>query len=251
MIISDLGKLGLSDKEAKVYLAALELGEGNIGQIAQKSGVKRTTAYDIISSLKEKRLVTEIVKNKKTLFFAEDPRKLESQLDEKKETLKKILPELLSITNLLDKKPTIKFYEGDEGIKEVYKDTLNFPDQELQAWVTAEAMTGFDVEWLEKYYVSKRLEKKIWVRVIAPDTEVIKQSYKSIDEKSLRKTKLASVAEFPFEVEINLYGKNRIAVMSFAEKMGIIIESPKLFRTLKSIFELNWKSLGEYANINQ
>ena len=118
-------------------MAVLELGEGNIQDISKKSGVKRTTVYDILNSLKEKKLISSINKGKKAVFSAEDPRKLDGQLDEKKETLKKILPELLSITNLLDKKPTIKFYEGDEGIKEVYKDTLNYPDQELVAWVTA------------------------------------------------------------------------------------------------------------------
>lgn len=250
MLNKDLEQLGLSDKEAKVYLAVLELGEANIQQIAQKSGVKRTTAYDVITSLKEKRLLTEITKNKKALFSAEDPRKLEGQLDEKKETLKKILPELLSITNLLDKKPTIKFYEGDEGIKEVYKDTLSYPDQELVAWVSPESHTNFDIKWLDENYLPKRIKSKIWARVIAADSTEI-QDYKSRDEKSLRKTKLVSAEEFPFEVEINLYGKNRIAIMSFAEKIGLIIESPKLHQTLKSIFELNWKSLGEYANINQ
>ncbi len=251
MILNDLQKLGLSGKEAKVYLAVLELGEGNIQQISKKSGVKRTTVYDIIDSLKEKKLLLELAKNKKVVFSAEDPRKIEGQLDERKETLKKILPELLSITNLLDKKPTIRFYEGDEGIKEVYKDTLNYPDQELLAWVSQEAITGFDVDWLEKYYVPKRREKKIWVRVIAPGTEEITNQYKSVDEKSLRKTKIVSAQEFPFEVEINLYGKNRVAVMSFAEKIGFIIESPKLFRTLKSIFELNWKSLPGYDKMGE
>src|SRR4030066_232747 len=103
MITKDLEQLGLSEKEAKVYLAVLELGEVNIQKIAKKS--------------------------------------------------------------------TIKFYEGNEGIKEVYKDTLNYPDQELLAWVSQEAVVGFDVGWLDKYYISKRLEKKIWVRVIAPDTK--------------------------------------------------------------------------------
>lgn len=245
MITKDLEQLGLSEKEAKVYLAVLELGEVNIQKIAQKSGIKRTTVYDVINSLKEKRLLTEIAKGKKTLFSAEDPRKLEGQLDEKKEMLKKILPELLSITNLLDKKPTIKFYEGNEGIKEVYKDTLNYPDQELLAWVSQEAVVGFDVGWLDKYYLAKRLAKKIWVRAIAPDVPEM-QKYKGLDEKSLRKTKLISAGEFSFEVEINLYGKNRIAIMSFVEKMGLVIESPKLYRTLKSVFELNWKSLSEY-----
>ena len=242
MIARDLEQLGLSEKEARIYLAVLELGEANIQKIAQKSVIKRTTVYDVINSLKEKRLLTEISKRKKTIFTAEDPRKLDNQLDEKKEILKRILPELLSITNRLEKKPIIKFYEGDDGIKEAYKDTLNFPDQELLAWVSPESHTSFDIKWLDENYLPKRVAKQIWARVIASDSAEI-QDYKSRDEKSLRKTKLVSADEFPFEVEINLYGKNRIAVMSFAEKMGLIIESPKLYRTLKSMFELNWKFL--------
>jgi HTH-type transcriptional regulator, sugar sensing transcriptional regulator len=243
MLTKDLENLGLTDKEAKVYLAVLELGEGNIQDISKKSGVKRTTVYDILDSLKEKKLISSLNKGKKALFSAEDPRKIESQLDEKKEVLRKILPELLSITNLLDKKPTIKFYEGDEGIKEAYKDTLRYPDQELVAWMTPESHTNFDIKWLEENYLPKRIKNKIWARVIASDSTEI-QNYKSRDEKSLRRTKLVSAEEFPFEVEINLYGKNRIAIMSFAEKIGLIIESPKLYRTLKSVFELGWKSLG-------
>jgi hypothetical protein len=31
--------------------------------------------------------------------------------------------------------------------------------------------------------------------------------------------------------------------MSFKEQLGLIIESEKIFNTLKSIFELNWRML--------
>jgi len=244
MLVNDLEKLGLSDKEAKVYLAVLELGEGNIAQIAKKSGVKRTTVYDIVVSLKEKQLLTETLKGKKHIYFAEDPRKLDDIYDERKATLKKILPELLSAMNAIEKKPRIRYFEGVEGIKEVYKDTLKYPDQELVAWVSPESHTSFDIDWLENYYVPKRLEKKIWVRVIASDSAEI-QEYKNRDEKSLRQTKIVPAVEFPFEVEINLYGKRCVAVMAFGEQMGLIIESQKIYKTLKSVFELSWKSLNQ------
>ncbi|MDD3486891.1 MAG: helix-turn-helix domain-containing protein [Candidatus Moranbacteria bacterium] len=250
MLSNDLEKLGLSDKEAKVYLAVLELGEGNIAQIAKKSGVKRTTVYDIALSLKSKNLLLETMKGKKNIYSAEDPRKLDDVYDERKATLKKILPELLSVMNAIEKKPRIRYFEGAEGIKEVYKDTLKYPDQEIQAWVTSEAMTKFDVEWLEKYYVPKRLEKKIWARVIAPKTEEV-VDYQERDEKSLRQTRLVDPKEFPMEVEINLYGGRNIGVMAFGEQMGLVIESRKIYKTLKSIFELGWKSLEKYAKMNQ
>jgi sugar-specific transcriptional regulator TrmB len=248
-MINVLEKLGLNEKEARVYLALLELGESNIQGLSAKSSVKRTTVYDILESLKEKGLITEITKNKKTILMAEDPRKIENILDEKKDTFKRVLPELLSITNVLDNKPKIKFYEGINGIKDVYRDTLNYPDQELLAWVSNEAIHSFDEEqkFLD-YYLEKRKDKKIWVRAVAPDNEEM-QNYKGLDEKSLRRTKLVSQEEFPFEVEINLYGRRKIGIMSFGEKLGLIIESEKLYKTLHSIFELNWKMLPESKNV--
>lgn len=243
MIIKDLQRIGLNDKEANIYLAALELGESNIQQLAKKSGVRRTTTYDIIESLKSKGLMSRVIRGKKTLFYASDPHKLEDEIEEQKYVLRRILPELLMVANSLDSKPKVRFFEGIEGIKEVYKDTLSYSDGELLAWVSPDAIEAFDLDFLDNDYLPRRVEKKIWVRAIAPEVKKMK-GYKEVDEKSLRKTRLADAQMFPLRVEINLYGKNKIAVMSFDEKFGMIIESQRILETLKSIFEMNWKSLA-------
>lgn len=242
MSLKDLQKFGLEEKEAKVYLAALEMGEGAVGRLSTKSGIKRTTLYDVIESLKRKGLVSMVRRGKKTVYMAEDPRVLGEILEEKKQTLEKVMPELLSIANFLDNKPKIRYFEGDEGIKEVYKDTLRYPDQEMLAWVSDEAWEFDDQRFLFEYYIPRRIEKKIWVRAIAPDRPKMRL-YKDDDEKSLRRTKLISADQFPVKVEIDLYGRNRIAVMSFSEKISLIIESEKIYTTLKSIFEMNWLAL--------
>lgn len=242
-ITKKLIDFGLNKKEVDVYLSALELGETNIQRISKKSGVKRTTVYDVISSLKEKGLISETTKNKRTVYYAEDPRTLEKSMEEKMEKLKNIMPELLSITNLIDKKPKIKYFEGLEGIKNIYKDTLNYPNQELLAWTPEEAATDFDEAFFDDYYLPQRIKKNIWVRGIWNDKPRIKK-YIALNEKQLRKTKITPKESFiDLEVEINLYAKNKIAIMSFEEKIGLIIESQKIFNTLKSIFEMNWNSL--------
>jgi sugar-specific transcriptional regulator TrmB len=244
MLSKDLERLGLNEKEAGLYLAALELGQSNIQQLSKKSAVKRTTVYDVLESLKKKGLISQTTKNGKALFSASDPRKLEEDMDEKRHVLKRMLPELLSIANALDSKPKVRFFEGIEGIKEAYKDTLHYPDQELLAWVTPDVINSFDMDYLNDIYLSKRVEKKIWVRAIAPDTEDMRgYRYHEVDEKVLRKTRFSSASLFPLRVEMNLYGKNKIAVMSFEEKFGMIIESQRIFETLQSIFEMNWKAL--------
>lgn len=242
MILKDLQKFGLDEKEAKAYAAALEIGEGTVGRLAAKSGIKRTTLYDVIESLKHRGLLSMVRRGKQTMYVAEDPRVLRESLEERKQTLEKMLPELLSIANFLDNKPKIRYFEGDEGIKEVYKDTLKYPDQEMLAWVSDEAWDFDDQKFLFEYYLPRRIAQKIWVRAIAPDRPHMRE-YKAADEKSLRRTKLTSMEQFPITVEIDLYGRNRIAIMSFAEKIGLVIESEKIHTTLKSIFEMNWSGL--------
>jgi len=245
MLSNKLKKIGiLEEKESSTYLAILELGETTIQRISKKTKIKRTTLYDVIESLRNKGLVGLTKSGKKNLYYAEDPRKIEENLENKKQEYLKILPEILSITNLIDKKPKIRFFEGIDGIKEVYRDTLKYPKSETLAWLSLDAVNYFDIEYLWKDYVKKRVEKKIWQRSIAPNNEYLKK-VKTFDQKHLRQTKLIDQKLFPLEVEINLYGKNNIGIMAFKEQIGLIIESEKIYNTLKSIFEMNWKMLEQ------
>lgn len=127
----ELQKFNLSENEAKLYIALLELGETSIQRISKKSKISRTTTYSIIESLQKKGLIISTKRQKRTFYYAENPKKLELILEEKLNSLKNLIPSILSISNLIDRKPKIKFFEGEEGIKNIYRDTLNFPDSEL------------------------------------------------------------------------------------------------------------------------
>ena len=59
MLKSILQKIGLSDKDAEVYLACLELGTQPASVIARKAGLKRPTTYLILEGLLKRGLVSE------------------------------------------------------------------------------------------------------------------------------------------------------------------------------------------------
>jgi sugar-specific transcriptional regulator TrmB len=61
----ELKKLGLKEKEVKVYLAGLEFGPNSIKNIAEKAKIPRPTVYEIVKKLKEKELFVETKKGKK------------------------------------------------------------------------------------------------------------------------------------------------------------------------------------------
>ncbi len=242
MITKDLQKAGLTDKEAKVYLAALELGNATIARLSQKSKVKRSTVYLAVGALKEKGLLSIVKKKNKTYFYAEDPRKIEKDLESKKEAITKAMPEILALANFLDRKPKVKYFEGRSALKEVFKNMLDYPDQEILSWFP-EYHYNLEDKFLFEYFVRNRIKNKIWVRAIAPNTK-INLKHKENSKKMNRRVRLVPQKKFKMEIEIALYGKNKIGIISFKEEFGMIIESNGISNGLKSIFEIMWEGLG-------
>lgn len=125
-MLSQLKNLGLSDKEAKVYLASLELEPSGVQTIAHKAGVNRATAYNNIRGLIKKGLISSFVRNKKKFFSAESPERLlsfvrvqEKEIKEKEREFKTILAELKDIEKLAKEKSRVRFFEGKEGIESI------------------------------------------------------------------------------------------------------------------------------------
>lgn len=114
MFEQHLKNLDLSEKEAIVYLASLELGSSIIQEIAKKSQISRSTAYEIIESLMKKGLMCALTEGKKRYFSAERPERLMSLIDIKqkgpegrRKELKAILPELRELTKLSKERPKV------------------------------------------------------------------------------------------------------------------------------------------------
>jgi len=242
-INKSLEKLGLNGKKADVYLAALELGKARVIEIAKKAGVKRTTCYDILFDLERQGLIYETAKGKKRLFIGEDPEKIKKELVAKQKIFDEILPELQAVYNIKGTKPKIRFYEGKEGLKEVYSDTLNYTG-EMLAFASEDVVKILGKEWTQDY-LKKRKERGLRVRAIMPGTEIIKKDYADLDREQLRTSKLIDPLKYPFSIEINIYGHQKVALMSSKEETGIIIEGAEIYKTMKLIFELVWDNLPE------
>src|SRR4030042_565635 len=223
--------LGLNQKQASIYLASLELGLTTVQNIAKKAQIKRSTVYEILEDLIKQNLITVIPKGKKRYFLAAEPAKLAELISQKQETLANTLPELEALSKVSPVKPKIRFYEGEEGIKAVYADTLKEGKEILAFTAVGVGYKSPVIDYLTKQYVQQRAAKKILAKVIAPDSPLAKE-YQKRDTKELRQTKLISEKDYPFSIEINVYG-NKVALISYKpnELMAVIIESKEITKT--------------------
>lgn len=248
MVLQKLLEAGLNGREAKVYLALLELGEANLAEISKKSKIKRSTVYDMLDLLKEKGLVSQTRLKKRPIYYAENPAKMLETLESKRKSLEDAMPELTSIMNLLDRKPKMRYFEGIDAVKEIFEDTLRTPDSEILTWFPYPYLNlGEGYFW--KRYNPERLKKKIWMRALAPDNK----ENREVAEKAkdfLMNTRFVSDNSFSkFDIEIKIYGDSKIGIISYQEDLGIIIESKKIFEGFKAIFEGMWNSASDQRKL--
>jgi predicted transcriptional regulator len=112
---------GLTEGEAKVYLATLKLGTSTTGPIIEKSGVANSIIYRILNGLIKKGLVSYVVKNKTKYFQAAKPEKIIEYIEERKEKLnesrekvEKLIPQLISLANPTGE-TSVQVFEGFKG----------------------------------------------------------------------------------------------------------------------------------------
>ncbi|OGD57204.1 hypothetical protein A2V71_02205 [Candidatus Berkelbacteria bacterium RBG_13_40_8] len=245
-IKTSLEQIGLNKKQVEIYITLLQMGEGQVQEISNKTKIKRTTVYSVLDNLVKKNLVVFVDKGWHRIYYAENPRKVllafkeeQHDIQQKEKKYREVLPELASIYNIKAEKPKIRFYEGVEGIKQIYEETLLLAKgAEMLAYGSAVMIDKyFGKEWLNDYW-KRRIKRKISVRAILEDSEVGKE-YLRTDKENLRQTRLVSKDKFPFTNLINVFG-NKVYIISFKNMMGVIIESADVAGTQRAIFELAW-----------
>lgn len=240
-------KLGLNKNQTEVYLTLLQMGSGQIQEIAEKSNQKRTTVYSILDHLIQKGLVNMIDKGQHREYFAENPQKIpnliEREIEAKKieqKNISEILPELASLYNAHITKPKIRTYEGLEGIKQVFDETLLLPKgSETLAYASYSTIKSHLKEYITGFIV-RRAQKGITQRCIAEDTTEAREDLIKNDKRDLRITRLIDKKNFPLPVDqINIFG-NKIFIASYKDMTAIVIESESVAIAMRSIFELAW-----------
>lgn len=239
-IEANLIQLGLSEKEAKTYLAALELSSPTISDIAYKTKLNRVTTYSVIDSLKEKGLISTTIKRKKKYYIAAEPDALERLVKSKEKIVEQMMPYLLGLSNLSKKKPNILFFEGEQGMINLYEKTL---DAKGDLLAFGDEKHFYDLV-LEKYfpdYRTKRKERAIKAKIIIPDSKQGRLTQKT-DKEGFRETKLIPAGDYKFSVYFLLYNNSTI-IISPGDLVGLYIESKDITETLRSFHKLLWQSL--------
>lgn len=251
MLEQELQRIGLSEKEAKVYLAALELGPSPVQKIAAKAHVNRATTYVILEGLMKKGVVTIYDQGKKRYFVAEGPTSLKNiisqqqkELDDKAKLLESLHAQLQSVYNTLPNKPVVKFYEGKEGLKAILEERLQEGHKEVDVFYPDDDLIQIFTTEERQDYVQRRIQKQVYYRGICSMQNVK-------EEITFQHGELHKLAhtEYPIFSDIAVYGdKVSISILK-GHVSGIVIENKAVADTFRSIFNIAFKATGSSGSV--
>ena len=191
-----------------------------------------------------------ILQGKRRYFRSSDPHRLIDlvedrvrRLEREKKKLERVIPGWELLLAKSARKPKVSFFEGIQGIQQVYEDTLRQPPgSEILAYASADDVYRHVPRFIEQY-IRRRVKKKIHVRGMLVDTPRARAHWQR-HQHHLLKFKFIP-KRFEFRPEVNIYN-HKVAFMTFGEEFfGVIIESKEIYSYHKQLFELVWSQLPD------
>jgi sugar-specific transcriptional regulator TrmB len=231
---------GLSPNQSKVYLACLELGSSTVYKISHRAGLPRTTCYQVIETLRPLGLIS-LFQKKKTLYVsAENPKTLLRSAQEKVTMLDKALPNFLHILDRSASKPSLRFYQGREGIKTTLEEIVQ-DKKEVSAFSSTDDVAsalGKDFDT----YIKNRAASKVPSKVIMRDSPRARMLLQT-GPSELRQVRIVP-SSFEHHSLVFIWGNKVAMLFSDAGDFGaFVIESEKLAQFHKATFDYIWKSI--------
>jgi sugar-specific transcriptional regulator TrmB len=219
------------------------LDKGGVQEVSKKGNLNRSSTYVTLQSLVKKGLASVSDGNKVRQFFAAPPETLvrmaEKRMLEKQQTLNKIeriLPEMKAIYKGTNKKPTVKVYEGKEGLINTYEDVLRCQEKIIRVYAIPGYLGDFVYDYIPSY-MKRREELGIKMLGIFPDTEENRKMLKKAP-KTRDLVTFISMNKKHLHSDLCIYD-DKISYMTKENGgVGIILESAEVSEVMKTLFDL-------------
>lgn len=245
-----LRKAGLTESQAKGYLALIEHGTLSPTELADKTGESRTNGYMICDKLEKLGLAAK-KEGTKALYSPAHPSALETLAERRRKAIQRAETEvkqgidpLISMFYATTEMPGARTLQGIEGIKAVYADTLK-TKQDIYFLRTTADEVDMGLEYLNDYR-KKRAELGIHTYALTPTTATSQQRIRSNEDANmLFHRTLLPINTYTAPVEIDIYG-NKVAFISFGEtQMATIIDSPVIAESMRQLMQLLANQLAQ------
>lgn len=245
------------EDEITIFTCLLTEGDLTVSELSNRTNIKRTTVYGLISKLQSKGLVIEIMKSDVKKLQVISKEKLTILYDQKIEELKKRKGSIEDMFDMLPskiiKKPKLEMYYGKEGVQHILQDMLLKRDIVTEAvWPIKQMIKVLGTEYFE-YLNKERIKRNLYTKALWPEDQIVdvaKHPYLGSGKEFLREIKILP-KEIDFDMGYWIYDDRVAFISSEKEMYGFIVSSMELTDVLRKQFNLLWnlsRSLQQTKN---
>ena len=239
--IDALAAAGLTDAEAKVYLALLQSGNSPAGAIVKKAGLHRATTYQVLQRLIEKGLVSSLISGKKRHFSAAEPRRLLDDISQRREALHQAIPWLEGIMAEGKEKQEVQVYSGVKGMRTVLDALLE--DAGAGGEYLDFGVSGLFLDVMGPYWhIWQARKRKLRVRSRVIFNEDVKKTRPEVLQKYFGKCRFHS--QKYASLTDTMICKNMVLLLIWSARppIAVAIKNAANAQSYCNQFELMWKS---------
>lgn len=239
--------LGMSLKEATIYDLLLHNGEMQARNIEIKTGYKKNT-YVLIKSLEKRGLILRIEKDKRVYYQPLPPQNLVQLAGKQVRAAQRqatILAELLpSLTNTYSQsvdRPVVRYVEGEDGFRELYKHVYNQDIPASYGCLDLEKEEKLVPKMMGSELIPERVKRGSRAYAILAKNDDGRR-VAGRDDEELRESILVDPNEYPLPAEVSVYG-DKVVLLSFKRggMTGVLIENKEIAKSLESVYRLLFK----------
>ncbi len=241
MILNQLIELGLTNGEARVYLALIKLGQSTVGPIVKHSKVAYSNIYEILSRLIEKGFVTYIIKSKVKYFQATKLSSLEDYLSKKEQEIflqrRSLKETMLKLEEIQQTKTDseAEVFIGLKGLRSAYEKLFSNKTKKHENLFFYIYQEEFK-EKSDTFYLNLQNTLTRYI----PTRGIVNKEYKNSEFIKNIKFNIRFV-DFPIPGNIDIY-QDKVLIISWKSPiMGVFIQSEQISENLKNYFEGIWK----------
>lgn len=233
-----------------MYITLLRLVEATVFNIAEQSGLPRTSTYTVLEGLKSRGFVRAGKKNNILFYTPENPKVFVEALEEKKKVILSALPEMANMIGSAKVLPVIKFFQGKKGYIKAREEMLEIFKKEKIKQISAISSPA-DFELFPKYFpswVNERRKMGVSVKILVR-ADAKQSKYFSDNKADLRKVAYLP-PNYMYNGTMNIFGK-KMALFSLKEDElnSIIIDSPVIAEMFQQFFDLTWLLLSKQKDL--
>lgn len=248
-----LQDMGFKEKECRVYIALLKVGNAPVRLISREAHLERTTTYNILLRLRRSGLVASYTKRGKVHFSAVSPARLRDLLDKRiaeqerlKTVYQTVLPDLMKVFHQEAQVSSFKVFEGIDSLAAIYWSLYEgaaYPDESLE-FTNWGGKNQFFPEALRQqgYDYLKKVGMK--TRALLVEDEMTRE-WKTLNREKEMAKEIRFVPNLGWKhfVNMELCGQ-KIALVTYRDDVhfqGVLIDSPELSAMFRFFFETMWK----------